>query len=252
LYDVIPSCIALLLLSMGENNHNNALDKPAGVGTTISSEPNEKETSVVGVIRRMALPFTIALIGSVLGCIFWFGLSVWKQQWLLSKEHAAVAVACLVALFVGGSVNFLATAAYIAAQTTSLSSKQPTNTLLSTMATADLVVMAINFALLAAALQSKGLQQWFQGENDNVINSSVSFSNDPGLNEKTVNTTVDQPPFKISNLSAFRRTPATVLVSCMALILVRVGRMFESAVARFVLGTTCAFLASVILVDYFF
>jgi len=72
----------------------------------------------------------------------------------MSQESAAIATSLLAASFVGGSINFLATTKQIGKD----------ENLMGSMATADLVVTAIFFAIISASWQSQGLRKWYANE----------------------------------------------------------------------------------------
>ncbi|KAL7581364.1 hypothetical protein ACA910_021957 [Epithemia clementina (nom. ined.)] len=143
----------------------------ATVSDTPSAWSEDDSKSIARAIRRLTVPFLLATLGSVVGGIFTFLLCCYTSSSLTSSvvagkssclflppNQARIAVSCLTASFIGGSVNFFATANFIMAETGSSSS---TTALLSSLATADVVVMAVYFALLSAALTSKTLKGWF-------------------------------------------------------------------------------------------
>ena len=227
LYDLcwgtfLPASLALLLLAMKE-------DSAVKDDILLHSEGD----SIVDIIRRMTLPFGISSIGSLLGCFISFLICVWKPRWILSPELAVIAASCLSASFIGGSVNFFATAAAIAATNKRQHQQNVAlNTLVSSMAAADLVVMAVYFVLLSSAAKStSSVRQWF-GDDSTTDNGSLA-----SMSSSAVET-------KEPSLSVTERIPASVLVSTLALALVRIGGHVESALARFIPGTACAFLAA--------
>ena len=199
LYDLcwstfLPASLALLLLGL---------------------KPEKADTSVVSSIRRVAMPFAVASLGSIVGCL----LSFAAAQQRLSVFDARTAVSCLVASLVGGSVNFFATAAQIPGASTSL---------MSALAASDLITMAFYFAGLSAALQSPMMHRWFGG------NLGV---------EETLE--VDTATTSESSLSHWRPVEGA-LVTALALGVVRFATVFESALSRWIPGTACAVIAALV------
>jgi uncharacterized membrane protein len=233
LYDVcwssvLPASLALLLLSLKTNN--SAKD-------WVSTTYKEKDSSVFAAVTRLAVPFALASIGSVLGCLLSFAICYRYPKAWLSPAAASRAAACLAASFIGGSVNFFATAAIL-----DRSSSFTTSSFVSAMAAADVVVMAFYFAVLPAALQSKRLQQWFadpiETQQSNDIGSGLSFV--------TKRTDDDPCALETNTLVNRRKLPATLLVWMLAFGLVEAAKRFESFLSAVVPGTACAFLAATI------
>lgn len=223
---VLPATLALLLLSLP--NHSRPRNGIVVEGTT--------NASVWTAVKRLAIPFALASIGSVLGCVLSFAICYRHPTVWLTPAAASQAAACVAASFIGGSVNFFATAAILS------STSAVTSTLVSAMAAADIVVMALYFAVLSSALQSKRLQRLFdipvitQVTDESNSDQSVLFRK---LEEESGETQ--------SALSLKRRTlPATLLVGMLAFGLVETAKRFESWLSRLVPGTACAFLAMTI------
>ncbi|EEC51023.1 predicted protein [Phaeodactylum tricornutum CCAP 1055/1] len=215
----LPGSLTLLLLSMQKK----------------TTETFANGESILTVVRRVSVPFAIASVASVLGCALSFWLCLTFPMHLLPKQEATVATACQAASFVGGSVNFFATAAVVADRSVS--------TLVSSMATADLVVTAIFFAILSTALQSPSLKRMFLNDNEREArNSDVE-----DINESTNKSTdsPDQPtPRKsikdVSPATMLRLTISSILVSSVALAIVRLAERFEAVVSSIIPGTACA------------
>jgi len=182
------------------------------------------EESIPKAIRRMSIPFGLASIGSILGCILSFAICRQFPQ-LLPPKEALIAVSCLVASFVGGSVNFFATAALIGDRSSST---------LSSMATADLVVMAIYFALLSTALHSNRLKRLFEDDREQRVHSTF----DSLLPESP------DDSFHVQNPIRWAR--ATLLVSVMALAIVRMASRIDTFLQDLVPGTACAVIAALV------
>jgi uncharacterized membrane protein len=236
---ILPASLALLLLSLPPLDSDDAFNV---------SKPNY----MFGTVKRLAVPFLLASTGSILGCLVsWIICCRYPKLWL-SPNDASLAAACLAASFIGGSVNFFATAAAIVRRqnhhydpsTTSYSriartSNSNSDTLLSAMAAVDIVVMALYFALLSSALQSKRMQRWFRSE-PHDLHSNVT-------DEIVTNTSTNDT--RLHTTKAYHILPAVFLSGLLALLFVEVSKQLESIMNRFVAGTACAFLS--IMVPYF-
>lgn len=218
---VLPASLALLLLSLKTNNKQSD-----GLSTT-----DKEDESILTAVKRLAVPFSLASIGSVVGCLLSFAVCYRFQTAWLSPVAASQAAACLTASFIGGSVNFFATAAILDRESTATTS----TTLVSAMAATDIVSMALYFAALSAALQSQRLQRLFD-----------AYETEESLSEGSLNTSITgEDPSGLLSKPSFtrRRLPATLLVCMLALGLVEIAKRFETYLSRFLPGTACAFLA---------
>ena len=206
------------------------------------------------MVRRLALPFLIASCGSVLGCVGSFELCRLRHLspdrvcgshgWWLSPQDACWAAACLAASFVGGSVNFFATAAALSGYTAQGGGAWPTstNTLVSSMAAADLAVMAIYFASLGVMVNSRHLRQWLGDDvghgQSRPATTVAAVTHGPGTaSEDDLLRTLrcDDP--------LLHRGAAALLVSILAWTVVQVARRVERWLAPIVPGTACAVIA---------
>jgi uncharacterized membrane protein len=191
--------------------------------------------------------------------VSWIICCHYPKLWL-SPNDASQAAACLAASFIGGSVNFFATAAAIVRMqnnhndhsTTSYSriartSDSNSDTLLSAMAAVDIVVMALYFALLSSALQSKRMQRWFRSEPhelDSNVGDKLAIND---TDEIVTNTSTNDT--RLHTTKVYHLLPAVFLSGLLALLFVEVSKQLESIMNRFVAGTACAFLS--IMVPYF-
>ena len=230
---VLPASLAFLLLSLETTDRtdrtvctvDNETERPAGRSTWIG-------------IRRMALPFAIASIGSVLGCLASFAISLRFSSFLLPPLAACQAAACLAASFIGGSVNFFATAAMI------IGKDSPSgHALISAMAAADIIVMAMYFALLAAALRSKTLQRWFRECDGQEVLATTEAHVNHNVGDRN-KVPLDAEMTNHANFS--RQLIAAIMVSMLAFGLVELAKRFERVLDNIVPGTACAFLAAAI------
>jgi uncharacterized membrane protein len=248
-YDVcwstlLPASLALLLLSL-----STASSSATDVTMKNNQQPKlENANSAARVVRDLALPFGLASVGSIAGCLLSFFICrAFPGVWQLSGPEAAQAAACLVASFIGGSVNFFATAAALAGSTTTAQST--TSTLVSSMAAADLVVMALYFAFLDWALYSPRLQRWYGRRGYN--NAEEGHTKQPvqrELESKSTETSASMDSPTTTTIaqrlgSLFQRTRAIVLVSGLALTIVQVAVRVERALSNVIPGTACAVIA---------
>lgn len=226
---VLPASLALLLLSLGRATDRKVAD---------SKNVKQNTGSIATAIQRLAVPFAFASMGSVMGCYFAFYFCQRFPSLLLPPLAACQAAACLTASFIGGSVNFFATAALIIGKDSSSG-----NSLVSAMAAVDIIVMAVYFSILAAALRSKVLLRLFEPENgtphDEPNDPIKNFESTAILEDLKTNT-------KSKETKHTRRISAATSVSALAFGLVEIAKRLETRFSSVVPGTACAFLAAVI------
>jgi uncharacterized membrane protein len=246
---LLPASLALLLLSLStaKGSANDATD----VTKKYNQQPKQENTnSAARVVRDLALPFGLASVGSIAGCLLSFFICrAFPAVWQLSGPEAAQAAACLVASFIGGSVNFFATAAVLAGTTTTAAST--TSTLVSSMAAADLVVMALYFAFLDWALYSPRLFRLFgrpsykNSEKEDETKQPLETELEANLVETSA--PIESPPTTTTIAqrfgSLFQKTRAIVLVSGLALAIVQVAVRVERTLSNIIPGTACAAIA---------
>jgi uncharacterized membrane protein len=198
-----------------------------------SGNDDDARQSTQAVIKAVSIPFLIASIGSIIGCIASFLVChKFPSLWLQPKD-AAVAASCLCASFIGGSVNFFATANFIVGG-------GKASTLMSSMAAADLLVMAVYFAAMAGSLRSKYLTSLFgTGMSDNN-NNNMRADSKSGATQST-----REEKRKAMGIagSSLRKAQGATLVSALALIIVKISTLFEKLTSAFLPGTTCASIA---------
>jgi uncharacterized membrane protein len=238
---MLPGSLALLLLSLPSNPDASLRDK--------NSKYLLSDNSVSGAVKRLAVPFLLACVGSILGCSLSFVICNLYPTLLLSPFDACQAAACLVASYIGGSVNFFATAAAIRQLQLSKilevrSSRISHSTLMSAMCAVDILVMAIYFSFLSVALQSQRLQCWFHSGSRTSIASSLAFG------DGTTTSMPKQRSIKKLNIDLLSfRVPAVFICGLLALFFVHISKRLESIVNRFIPGTACGFLCT--FVPYF-
>lgn len=235
LYDLcwttfLPASLALLLLANSNNGHENNPGK------------NQTDSSIQTSIQTVSIPFIMASIGSIIGCALSF--LVCRQfplLWLQPKE-AAIAASCLCASFIGGSVNFFATANLI-----SSGIKTSTTTLMGSMAAADLLVMAIYFAFMTASLQSKFLTSLFGGkvmkESSDTKSSNKYDQQEDTNTEQDKGSTFRRHSIRTKGINTGANTVAGIFVSLLALCIVKVSSFVERITSPIIPGTTCAAIA---------
>lgn len=147
-------------------------------------------------------------------------------------------------------MNFFATANIISTQMTSLGngpcSAEKISNLLSAMATADLLVMAIYFGGLSAMLSWKRLSLLFPGRHveredtrsinhsshDKLINAGTSISTSTSIQKSHMG----------SNTTSLIMSSAVILL--LTSVIVEASVMFEKCVARYIPGMCCASVAA--------
>jgi uncharacterized membrane protein len=136
---VLPTSLALLVLSQKSSF--------GGWSITNTRKDTPKYDSEIGMV---GLAFMSAALSSFMGCTISVALSriLSPPIWLTSSD-AAIAGGCLCASYIGGSVNFFATARHVITD-----QYHGTQDLLSSMAAADLLVMALYLTYLSTAIQN--------------------------------------------------------------------------------------------------
>ena len=246
---VLPSSLTLLLFSLPTSSSNNAIQHHSKSSTAVAAYvQQQRQQSALVTIQRLAVPFLIASIGSIIGCFLSFLMCYFNPEKLLSVPEARQAAACLCASFVGGSINFFATSViiqehYIRSSSTTGSS----HGLLSAMAAVDIVVMAIYFALLSAALQSQRLHRWFSSSKS-LDNSSDDEAVDDEAEAPTTKDGVDGTKLSVVHPTIARLIPAVISIGALSLGLVEVSKHMEFIMLkRFgIPGTACAYLAMLV------
>jgi len=220
-WKLLPASLAFLLIS--PSNQQQECDD----ASTYSSA---KDT-----VAAMSIPFIIGSLGSIIGCIISATVlkggsdsaSIFQMR---SKNHAIIAAGCLVSSYIGGSVNFFATANIIESQKEHFFPSGcaiDTNDLFTAMATADLLVMAVYFCFLFSIANFKPLQRAFPGRlmnnNDQPCEIALVTHTPSGTNLNLIVSTI------VSSLFVWK--------------IVSISDMFEKITSRFVPGTGCAAVA---------
>ena len=264
----LPSSLAFLLFSL-PSSQSEALQKHSDSSTTSVSPNNienvadvqqQQQQSALATIRRLGIPFVIASMGSIIGCFVSFLLCYYNPKKLLSVPEARQATACLCSSFIGGSINFFATAVIIQQQQSNIhNSSGNSHALLSAMAAVDVVVMAFYFTLLSAALQSQRLHRWFNdGETNENGDADSDVKENTNTNMDTTQSVVGNYMTGLNREKHFVQTmeraktvhsiPAILSIGALTLTLVEISKQIESIIVKQfgVPGTACAFLAIIV------
>ena len=242
LYDLcwstfLPASLAFLLLATDDNNNNNNNNSNSSHQSGKTSANNDKHStslSTRAAIKTMSVPFFLASIGSILGCVLSFLVcQMFPQLWLSPKE-AAIAASCLCASFIGGTVNFFATANVILAGSHNIN-----NSLMSSMAGADLLVMAIYFACMAVALRSRFLSLIFLKDNKD---SALPKKHQQVINSQD-NISLGENATEAKETTFVQMLQAAGCVSVLGFLIVKASSIIEIAMAPILPGTACAIIA---------
>lgn len=192
---------------------------PASLVLLLVGQRTDTKANDMLPTKRLAAPFVWATLGSILGCLLAFGQ---HTRLGMGMEDARIAASCLAASYIGGSVNFFATARLIGGASSSV---------VTSMAAADLLVMAVYFSCLGIMIRSNLLQQLFQQSN-NLQNTSKSLQ-----------------PCHTSTASAssrLGRLRGSILGGLFTYTIVQGARYLEVLVSGVVPGTACAWIAGLV------
>ena len=144
---------------------------------------------------------------------------------------------CLCASYIGGSINFFATANIISKQMKSLfptSSIDKASDLFSAMAAADLLVMAIYFGGLSVLLSSKRLRMLFPGRQMEIDNCSTPDNDNETVSDVSTAGRTNRKSLLCSGIAA----------SLLTLTIVEASIVFEKYTSHIVPGMGCAAVAA--------
>ena len=219
---ILPASLAMLLLGYKTDTPEDS-----------TKESGKVKTEIFRAISRVTGPFVVASIGSVLGCWAAFRLAV-TGTWFSTTSQARAAASCLAASYVGGSFNLFATAKII----------QAPASLLSSMATADFIAMALYFSVLSSTLEWKWLRSLFftdemeqTASKDHGDSKANDATKDPGtsLTQNGSNTTG-------TLVKSLKTLPILLAVTWS---IVGVANWVESHLGRWIPGTACGVIAIV-------
>jgi len=197
------------------------------------------------VVSAVGVPFLIGSIGSIIGCVLSACVLI-KCQGLeldggasrligMQPHEAIIAAGCLSASYIGGSVNFFAAANIMKRQMHSLfplDANIETSNILSAMAAADLVVMALYFGGISSLLTSRRLRKIFPGRDR--VEGSITKKMPPKNTDLAIDNIRSQVIRKEHGISI-------LLASFLAWIIVEFSIKFESCTIP---GMGCAAVAA--------
>ncbi len=156
---------------------------------------------------------------------------------------------CLAASYIGGTVNFFATARILSKQLEIMNNSVGMNNLLSAMAAADLIVMALYFGILTKLMSWSRLYKWFPPrekrevvvQNNNNNNNTLSLQKESHI---IMNSLQEKEKKKMriryKNIS---KIPSILAMITVAWTIVEVSNILETYTSSFIPGMQCAFVA---------
>jgi len=176
----------------------------------------------------MTIPFILGSIGSILGCISSYHFI--SMPYI--RDISALLAGCLCASYIGGTVNFFATANVLKVSMNNVD----LGSAFGSMAAADLVVMAVYFSMLQTVSRSNWLHKLFPSKVSRDDDDSISKGE-----EDSDNTTSTDQPSDINRQSI----SSSIIASFIALSSVLIATNLEQKVTSTfnIPGTMCAFLA---------
>lgn len=244
----LPASLAFLLIGSNTATTNPQNDE------AITATSNHNITWIK--LCTVGVAFTLASIGSILGCTVSFLLEylilsisnknspwIWTTLLFPSGKLAALAAGCLCASYIGGSVNFFSTAQYFLQNYNSMNNLD-SNNLLTSMAAADLIVMAFYFIMLSTIQQNQRIASWYSNNNNNdgkfyksnstvttfAILSSTSSSSSVGEITDTYDTLFskkDQLSVTINRTSTLTKAVCCILLLLVTSSLVQISHATE-------------------------
>lgn len=192
---ILPLSLALLLLAPQQDDYYRGLVRDRQ-SEWPSQDDSRNESATKETISAVGVPFAIGSIGSIVGCIVSFITCVLgannptrvHSRILRGRKHffwlpghllmlpveAAVGAGCLCASYIGGSVNFFATARIVATDVKFPHGDDGAVGMLGSLfgsSASDLLVMALYFSTVTASLSSAVLRAWFPGRGDELCMS---------------------------------------------------------------------------------
>ena len=241
LYDIcwtklLPASLAFMLMSGFGGDDN---------GTSIQ---DTTEDEVKSTIKTVSIPFAFGCLGSIVGCLLSFVGSVLMStntgRWTLPPLDAATAAGCLCSSFIGGTVNLFATARILGSGPNAIDLES----LLGSMAAADLLVMALYFAGLTAAVKSSYLQRIFPGRLKNARRGSKEIESTAEIDGAKEDASIESQVSASIGRQLYREIrPATAatFASALAFLIVSASTRFERSVYSLfgIPGMGCAAIA---------
>ena len=212
----------------------------------VVTRTNNVQNSISACIRRIAMPFLITSLSSLLGCWLsyqcaltfrWFRESASLTTIAIDKarELAKITTGCMSASYVGGSVNFMSTARIVGA---------PTD-LLGSLLTADLFTMAIYFSFLSSSLDWEWLRSKFGSVSLQTKVTTEETSEDKKIGKKSLKSPEIPNADTLSSLKPNTFCFTSILLLFSTFSIVRLANRVEDFVGRFIPGSACALIAIV-------
>ena len=233
---VLPASLVFALLSSSTTPINTE-EKPINTKDVIhTNHSSNRNSTTKECIQSMSLPFLMASLGSIVGCLLSFlciPLST-ASSCLEAKTTSAILAGCLCASYIGGTVNFFAAGKLLMP----LSNSNDMGNVFGSMAAVDLVVMAVYFAVLGGASRLGWLRQLFPGRTNTNTDSINTSSAVDGNN--TIPMVVNSRDASILN-----NIGAAFIAISLALSSVFFASRLEISMNNLfrIPGTMCAFLA---------
>lgn len=179
---------------------------PASLALLLLASPSQKDRqSSRQDIRAVAIPFCIASLGSILGCLFSFFFTLTGAmnsagrrflrpgRLLLPPIEGAVQAGCLCASYIGGPVNYFGVRHLLASNPEILGHDGGVLESLFGSSISDLIIMALYFSVSTTALNSKRLQRWFperEPEDASCDDSSTMNESEPYSKRRRIVATI--------------------------------------------------------------
>ena len=228
----LPASLIFALLSSSLSS--SAMSNTSQNSTqTNNSKSNNSKAILKSTIQGMTIPFILGSIGSILGCISSYHFVSIPYN---TRDISALLAGCLCASYIGGTVNFFATANVL-----KNSMNSDVGSAFGSLASADLIVMAVYFGMLQTLSRSNWLHKLFPSKvsrDDDVSSMGKEEEEDDG--DGTAATTKQS-----SNINQLQSVTSAVIASTIALSSVLLATNLEQKVTSTfgIPGTMCAFLA---------
>ena len=218
----LPASLVFALLSSSPSSSAMPNTSQNSTQTNSYSESNNSKAILKNTIQGMTIPFILGSIGSILGCISSYHFVSMPYN---TRDISALLAGCLCASYIGGTVNFFATANILKNRMNDVD----LGSAFGSMSSADLIVMAVYFGMLKTVSRSNWLHKLFP--------SKVSRDDD----EEEEDESTEQS----SNIYQQQSITSSIIASSIALSSVLLVTKLEQKVTSTfgIPGTMCAFLA---------
>lgn len=224
----LPASLVFALLSSSPSS--SAMSSSSQNSTqTNSSESTNSKAILKNTIQGMTIPFILGSIGSIIGCISSYHFISMPY----TRDISALLAGCLCASYIGGTVNFFAAANVLKKSISNVD----LGSAFGSMASADLIVMAVYFGMLKTVSRSDWLHKLFP--------SKVSRGDDNDLISKGEEEDDDATTTSTIKSNHKHSITSSIIASTIALSSVLLATNLEQKVTSTfnIPGTMCAFLA---------